>query len=269
MIGSSYHWLPDWSKTSCNQELFLEHFDSLIDQQLRCDRELLSDLIDSLIDQKLLVIRSSFYSILTSSSTNKHVAIGSSYQSILTPWLIINILPSRALIRQHWLSDRPTSKLWSGALIGAHWLHNWSKTSCDQELFLELIDSLIDPQTCCDWELLSELIESMIVEIQVIGSSHQSSLAPRLNKNFLLFGELINSQTDQQTFCGGRSNQSLLTPWSIRIFLRSRALIRANWLHWSTNKLVVIGSSYQSSLSPRSTNPLNLWLTGKTFLHFF
>ena len=39
---------------------------------------------------------------------------------------------------------------------------NQSKTSCDQELLSELIDSLIDQQTCYDRELLSELIVTPI-----------------------------------------------------------------------------------------------------------
>ena len=45
---------------------------------------------------------------------------------------------------------------------------NQSKTSCDQELLSELIDSLIDQQTCYDRELLSELIVT----------PYQSSLSP-------------------------------------------------------------------------------------------
>ena len=139
---------------------------------------------------------------------------------------------------------------------------NQSKTSCDQELLSELIDSLIDQQTCYDRELLSELIVTpinnmnlwLINELLTVESSYQSSLSP---------------WEDNTRFAIGSSYQSSLTPRSIKNFSRSGALIRAYWLAWSTKKLVVIGSSNQSSLSPRSTNPLNLWLTGKTFLHFF
>ena len=112
---------------------------------------------------------------------------------------------------------------------------NQSKTSCDQELLSELVDSLIDQQTCYDRELLWELIVTPI-------NKSIESLIDR--QNFLHFFRLPDRQTN---------------------FSRSGALIRAYWLPWSINKHVMIGSSYQSSLSPRSTNPLNLWLTGKTF----
>ena len=137
-------WLPDRSKTSCDQKLLLELIDSIVDQKLSYNRELLSDFIDSLIDQNLLAIRSSFESTLSLS------------ELIWLPDKVTNFLRSEALIRAHWPPDRPTSNLWSGALIRAHWLPDWSKTSCDQELFLEHIDSLIDQQLSCDRELLSK-----------------------------------------------------------------------------------------------------------------
>ena len=111
------HWIPDWSKPSCDQELLWEDIDVLIDRHTCCDRQLLLELI----------------------------------------WLpnkVTNFLRSKALIRAHWPLDRPTTKLWSGALIRAHRLPDWSKTSCDQELFLEHIDSLIDQQLSRERELL-------------------------------------------------------------------------------------------------------------------
>ena len=118
-----------------------------------------------------------------------------------------------------------------------------SKTSCNQELLSELIDSLIDQQTCYDRELLSELIVT----------PYQSSLSP---------------WEDNTRFAIGSSYQSSSTPRSVKNFLRSGAPIRAYRLPWSTKKPVVIGSSYQSSLSPRSTNPLNLNWPAKLFALF-
>ena len=96
-------------------------------------------------------------------------------------------------------------------------------------------------------------------KIVLIGSSFQSSLSPRstnplnlwlTDKTFCTFSRLLGRQTN---------------------FSRSGALIRAYWhpinqkrlairssyqsslTPWSTNKHVMIGSSYQSSLTPRST----------------
>ena len=64
---------------------------------------------------------------------------------------------------------------------------NQSKTSCDQELLSELIDSLIDQQTCYDRELLSELIVTPI-------NKSIESLIDR--QNFLHFFKLPDRQTN-------------------------------------------------------------------------
>ena len=87
-------------------------------------------------------------------------------------------------------------------MIRPHWPPDRSKTSCDQELLSELVDSLIIQQTSCYWGLLSELIRAW------------SS-----NKLLVIAG----------------SYQSLFPPWLIRVSLRSGARIRAQWLkNWST-----------------------------------
>ena len=123
------YWLPDrstnmlWSgaliSAHCNPDRQTLNLFWLT-KKIVCDWRLLSGLIEPLIDQKPLAIRCS-------------------YHRSSTPWSIKNILRSEALIRARWLPDQ-------------------SKTSCDQKLSLELVDSLFDRQTCCDWELLSELI---------------------------------------------------------------------------------------------------------------
>ena len=127
--------------------------------------------------------------------------IGSSYQSSLSPrstiWISdwsTNFLQSRALTRAHSVSERTTHVLRSEALIRAHWLPDRSKTSRDQELLSELIDS------------------------------------PDRPKNLLWSGALIRAHwhPDRQ------DDQGSLTPWLSKNFLRSGALTRAHWLPWST-----------------------------------
>lgn len=155
-------------QTSWVRELLSELIHSLIEQSMSYDRELLSELTDSPIGQKLLTIRSSY-----------HRSIKSFLRSgaLKTP-----VLGSEALIRAHWLPDR-------------------SKTSWDQVLLSELIDSLIDQQTCCGRELLSELIDSPIGQKpRTIKSSYHSSLT------------LV--PTDQKFLAIRRSSyQSLFRPW--------------------------------------------------------
>ena len=133
---------------------------------------------------------------------------------------------TQSLRGQHTFCDRE--------LFRAHWLLDRSKTSCDQELLWELIDSLIDRQTSRDQELFSELIDppinQKILAIRssyqcsltpwstnkhvVIGSSYQSSLSPRSTS--------IESLIDQQTIW----NRELLS----KLILRSEARIIAHWL---------------------------------------
>ena len=144
---------------------------------------------------------------------------------------------------------------------------NQSKTSCDQELLSELIDSLIDQQTCYDRELLSKLIVTPIDKhwisdwptnfLQSRALTRAHSVPERTTTSFSdrkLLSELIVPRSTNKHVMIGSSYQSSLSPRSTR---------------WSElidspdqpKKIVLIGSSYQSSLSPRSTNPLNLWLT--------
>ena len=201
--------------------------------------------------------------------TNKLFTVESSYQSSLSPWEDNNIVfRSETLIRAHWLPDRPINMLWSGALIRAHWhpdrqddqgsltpwlttsfcdqellselivtpinksieslidrqnfLHffwtpwstdklltirssyqslltpNQSKTSCDQELLSELIDSLIDQQTCYDRELLSELIDTPIDKMI---RAHWPPDRSKTSCDQELLSELVDSLIIQQTSC--------------------------------------------------------------------
>ena len=112
-VRSSYQSLlsPNQTKTSCDQELLSEPIDSLIDQQTCYDRELLSELIVTPID--------------------KHW---------ISDWPT-NFLQSRALTRSHSVPERTTHVFRSEGLIRAHWLPDRWKTTCDQELLSELIDS--------------------------------------------------------------------------------------------------------------------------------
>ena len=140
---SQIHWISNWPA-----KLFCTFF-RLPDRQINFSRS--GALIRAYwlpINQKRLAIRSSYQSSLTPWSTNKHVMIGSSYQSSLSPrsttWISdwpTNFLQSRALTRAHSVPERKTHVLRSEALIGAHLLPDRSKTSCDQELLSELIDS--------------------------------------------------------------------------------------------------------------------------------
>ena len=142
------HWLPDQSKTSCDQEPLWELIDSLIDQQTCCCWGLLSELINSPIDQNLLAITSSYQSSVTQEFINNLLAIGSFYQSSLAIW--------GGYRRSYWHPNWQSSFLRLGDPLRAHYI---SKDSCYQEVISELIDSLIDR---CDPELLSELIDTPV-----------------------------------------------------------------------------------------------------------
>ena len=145
------HWLPDQSKTSCDQEPLWELIDSLIDQQTCCYWGLLSELINSPIDQNLLAITSSYQSSVTQEFINNLLAIGSFYQSSLAIW--------GGYRRSYWHPNWQSSFLRLGDPLRAHCISGSSKNSCYQEVISELIDSLIDR---CDPELLSELIDTPV-----------------------------------------------------------------------------------------------------------
>ena len=154
MIGSYYQSLFIFQSTTKRVgELLSELIRSLIEQHTFCDRELSPKLIESPIDQKL--------------------------------WR------SGALIRAHWLPDRsPIDQnfLRSGALVRARWLPDRSKTSCDQKLLLELIDSIVDQQLC-DRETLSDLIESLIDQnLLAIRSSYESTLTSWSTDTLVVIG---------------------------------------------------------------------------------
>ena len=171
-------------------------------------------------------------------------------------------------MRTHWLPHRPTNSLRSGALTRAHchpdrqtlnlWLTSKllairssypssfspdkalsprstkieslidQQTFCNQELLSELIQSLIKQCMSCDRKLLSELIDSPINQkLLAIRSPYESSLTPwSTNKLVVVEG----------------SYQSLLTPRLIRISLRLRARIRAQWLKNSSTTFLRSGA---------------------------
>ena len=160
---------------------FALFLDSLVDRQTSHDQELLSELIDT--------------------------------QSIK------NVLRSGALIRAHWLPDRPTNMLWSGALIRAH-CHPDRQT-----LNLWLTNKLFTVESSYQSSLSPWEDNTRFA----IGSSYQSSLTPRSIKNFLRSGALIRAywlpwSTENRVVIGS-SYQSSLTPRS-------------------TNNPLVIGSSF-------------------------
>ena len=109
------------------------------------------------------------------------------------------------------------------------------QTSCDRELLSELIDFPIDQQTSCVSELLSELIQSLI---------EQHTFCDRE-----LPSELIDFPIDQKLLEIRSFYQSSLTPRSIKN-LAIRSSDQSSLTPQSTNNQVVIGSSYQTSLTP-------------------
>ena len=242
------HWISNWPA-----KLFALFLDSLIDRKTSRDQELLSELNDSQSIEN--VLRSGAHISLTPWSTNKHVMIGSSYQSSLSPrsttWIFdwsTNFLQSRALTRAHSVPERTTHVLRSEALIRAHWLPDRSKTSCDQELLSELIDSPDRPKNLL-WS--GALIRAHCYPDRQI---HWISNWPA--KLFALF---LDSLIDRQTSRDQELLSELNDSQSIKNVLRSGAHISLT--PWSTNKHVMIGSSYQSSLSPRSTTWIFDWST--------
>ena len=221
---------------------------------------------DNLNLVNLLAIRSSS---LTLWLAEKLFAIGSSYQSSLTPWSSKNLFSDQELlwelidslinqqtpcdqelllelivtpIDKHWISDWLANFLPSGALIRAHSVSDKAlsprstnieslidqQTFCNQELLSELIQSLIKQCMSCDRKLLSELIDSPINQkLLAIRSPYGSSLTPwSTNKLVVIEG----------------SYQSLLTPRLIRISLRFRARIRAQWLKNSSTTFLRSGA---------------------------
>ena len=201
--------------------------------------------------------------------------IGSSYQSSLSPrsttWIsdwptnflqskaltrahsvperTTHVFRSEALIRAHWLPDWPTNLLWSGALIRAHWhpdrqddqgsLTPWLSKNFLRSGALTRAHWLpwSTKNNCFDRELLSELIVTPINKsIKSLIYRQNCRLLGR-QTNFSRSGALIRAYwhpINQKRLAIRSSYQSSLTPWS-------------------TNKHVMIGSSYQSSLTPRST----------------
>ena len=211
---------PNQSKTSCDQELLSELIDSLIDQQTCYDRELLSELIVTPINNMNLWL------------INELFTVESSYQSSLSPWEDNNIVfRSEALIRAHWLPDRPTNMLWSGALIRAHWhpdrqddqgsLTPWLSKNFLRSGALTRAHWLpwSTKNNCFDRELLSELIVTPI-------NKSIKSLVNRQNLFALFLDSLIDRQTSRDQELLSELNDSQ----SIKNVLRSGALIRAHWL---------------------------------------
>ena len=156
------HWLPDQSKTSCDQEPLWE-------------------LIDSLIANKLVVIEGS-------------------YQSLLTPRLIRISLRLRARIRAQWLKNSSTTFLRSGAFTRAHWLFEEvtgevtdtqidSQASCDWEILLERIVSLVHQRILAIRRSYQSLLTPW--STVVIRSSYQSSLTPRSKNISSCYWKLI------------------------------------------------------------------------------
>ena len=193
--------------------------------------------IESLIDQQSTALTRA-HSV---PERTTHVLRSEAFQSSLTPRSIKSFLRSRALMRAHWLPDRQTNFSRSGALLRAYWPPNQSKNSCDQELLSVLIDSLIDQQTCCDRELLSELIVTPI-------DKHWIFDWPT---NYLKSGALIKAH-----FAIRSSYHSSLTPWSIKNFLQSGALIRTRWLpDHPTNLLLLEALIRAYSLPDWSESP--------------
>ena len=91
------------------------------------------------------MVRSSYQSSLTPWSTNQLHEIRNSYQRSLTLWLTHKIM----------------SWYWKFLLMPIDCTVNLQNT-CDLELFLEVIYSLINWQTSCNWDLLSILVNSPI-----------------------------------------------------------------------------------------------------------
>ena len=141
------------------------------------------------------------------------------------------------------------------------------------ELLSELIRSLIEQHTFCDRELSPKLIESPIDQklwrsgalirahwlpdrspiyqkLLAIRSSCQSSLTPWSIKNLLrsncdqkLLLELIDSIVDQQ-LCDRETLSDLIESLIDQNLLAIRSSYESTLTSWSTDTLVVIGSSY-------------------------
>ena len=182
MYGTSYQSLvpPIGQQTSCDQELFSELIDFLIDKWASCVSKLLSEFIQSLVEKHTFCDRELSAELIDSPIDQNLLAIKSSYQSSFAPCSIKNFLRS-------------------GALIRARWLPNRSNTSCDQKLLLEFIESMVEQQPSCDLELLSELVDSLINQKLLATRSsylkHKDSLTDRQTCcDQELLSELIDSQ---------------------------------------------------------------------------
>ena len=129
--------------TFCDRKLLSELVDSPIDQKLLAIRSSYQSLLTLLIDQKTLLwsgalIRAhchpdsqihwisnwpaKLFALFLDSLIDRQTSRDQELLSELNDSQSIkNVLRSGALIRAHWLPDRPTNMLWSGALIRAHW----------------------------------------------------------------------------------------------------------------------------------------------------
>ena len=201
--------------------------------------------------------------------TNKLFTVESSYQSSLITdrdqellselndsHSIKNVLRSGALIRAHWLPDRPTNMLWSGALIRAH---------CHP--LPELTQSLRGQQHRfpIGSSYQSSLTSRSTNKHVMIGNSYQSSLTPRsTNKHVMIGSSYQSSLTPRSTRWSG-----LIDPLTKKNFLRSGALIRAHWLPWSTKN----NCFDRELLSELIVTPVNKSIKSLidrlNFLHFF
>ena len=123
---------------------------------------------------------------------------------------------------------------------------NQSKTSCDQELLSELIDSLIDQQTCYDRELLSELIDTPIDKMI---RAHWPPVRSKTSCDQELLSELVDSLIIQQTSC----YWGLLSGLIPSLIDRSLLAIKSSYYSSVTQELInnslLIGSFSQSSLA--------------------
>ena len=145
----------------------------------------------------------------------------------------------------HWLPDRPTNMLWSGALIRAH---------CHPD---QQHESLIDQRTFYSRELLPELTQSLRGQQHrfPIGNSYQSSLTPRsTNKHVMIGSSYQSSLTPRSTRWSG-----LIDPLTNHLFLRSGAVIRAHChpdqqIHWISDWPTKRFALFLDSLVDRQTS---------------
>ena len=210
--SGALHWLSDWPKNFLQSEALIRAHWLPDPAKTSCDQELLWELIDSLIDQQTPCDQELLLELIVT-PIDKHW---------ISDWLA-NFLRSGALIRAHSVSDKALSPRSTNieSLID-------QQTFCNQELLSELIQSLIKQCMSCDRKLLSELIDSPINQkLLAIRSPYESSLTPwSTNKLVVIEG----------------SYQSLLTPRLIRISLRLRARIRAQWLKNSSTTFLRSGA---------------------------